>query len=231
MMIERLFTVADCHISFENEVQALRLSSLLKSKKSEFDAFVFLGDTFDFYFDFKNFIPESYAPVIDAMRDISETKVIAVVEGNHDMWYGDFFKELTRAAVAGGSLAMDVAGKRYLLNHGDSLCEKSAARRAADAVMKSSAARGAFSLLPPKTAYSIGKIVSRLTAGGKTRDKRREMAENAKSIEGYETAEAVILGHTHMDSFRQGKVVFLGDFASRGEYAAIDEKGVTFEHI
>jgi len=75
----------------DNEPVISDLEKLIKSER--FNEIFLLGDMFDFYFDYKHFIPKQFFNFFDTLKDVSKTKKIYLIPGNHDYWLGGFFKD------------------------------------------------------------------------------------------------------------------------------------------
>ncbi|MGE3062739.1 MAG: UDP-2,3-diacylglucosamine diphosphatase [bacterium] len=229
-MNEKALIISDCHISTDDQTGESDLIKLITHQ--DFSLLILLGDTFDFYFDFKNYIPENYMPILNILKKISSERKVVVFKGNHDMWFGDSFKKQTNAQIEDGTVEMKICGGKYLFNHGDDFCDKSLLRIIADAFLKNSSTVLLFSLIPPRTAYALGRVVSKATGGGEYKNKTKQMTVNIKKRLDLKSIDAVIVGHSHSSQrTERGKIIFLGDFKRMKEFAVIDEKGVRVEHI
>ncbi|MDD3803150.1 MAG: metallophosphoesterase [bacterium] len=229
-MFDNALVVSDCHIRHDAEESSAGLIKLLESRKTSL--LILLGDTFDFYFDYKGYIPRGFYSVIEKIKDFSKKSRVMVFRGNHDMWFNEHFKEITGAEISMQTSLIKICGKHYLFSHGDEFCFKSPSRKFFDKLLESKKAAFMFSLLPPEAGYFIGKRISEATEKGKFRDKRQEMAKNSKRNELFKSADFVILGHSHNSGTSEdGKIIFLADFQNKKEYAYIDCAGVRIEHF
>lgn len=232
-MNDSVLIVCDSHISIYDYEKQNQLIKLIDSKKDIFGTLVLLGDIFDFYFNYNNFIPKNYFPLFNVIKNLSETKKIYIAEGNHDMWLGDFFSKFLNTEVKSGVFELKAYGKKYLLSHGDEFESKSIFRKIADFILSSRISEKMFALLHPEIGYQIGRIVSSVTSSGKNeKEKILKMKAEIKRIRRYADFDSVIIGHSHQSAvFEEEKIIFLGDYKGLREYAFIDEKGVRIEHF
>ncbi|PIP14526.1 MAG: hypothetical protein COX48_00335 [bacterium (Candidatus Stahlbacteria) CG23_combo_of_CG06-09_8_20_14_all_34_7] len=232
-MNDTAIIICDSHISIFDYKKQNILIDLILEKKDSYKTLVLLGDTFDFYFDYKNFIPKKYFPLFYVLKFLSETKKIYIASGNHDIWLGDFFNNFIKAETKTKCFTLDVSDRKYLLCHGDEFEKKNVFRRFTDIILKSKIAIQFFSFLHPEIGYLLGKIVSNtLLNEKKNKVKTIEMGEKIKLISGYDNYSAILVGHSH-ESFvsDDSKIFLIGDFKTKKEFAVIDEKGVRIEHI
>ena len=70
---------------------------ILWLKKIENDAqeLFFMGDVFDFWFEYKNVIPKSNLKFLSKISDLIDKGInIHYFKGNHDLWTIDFFEKM-----------------------------------------------------------------------------------------------------------------------------------------
>lgn len=81
-----------------------------------------LGDVFDFWFDYPNFMPKMHMEVLYALRRAMDRGVdLVFVGGNHDAWCEDFFDQTLGVPVLESGSVVEHQGRRLRLHHGDGL--------------------------------------------------------------------------------------------------------------
>lgn len=81
-----------------------------------------LGDLFDFWFDYPNFMPKLHMEVLYALRRAMDRGVeVVFVGGNHDAWCESFFEQTLGVPVVPSGDVVEHQGLRLRLHHGDGL--------------------------------------------------------------------------------------------------------------
>ena len=74
----------------------------------------FVGDLFDFYFEYPDMIPKSYSDFYDKARILRENGIsLYFLAGNHDYWVGDHIKNDIMDEVFLDDNEIEVNGKRF----------------------------------------------------------------------------------------------------------------------
>lgn len=119
--------VSDVHLaaSYDNTVNKqtedkfLRLLNYAASEKAEL---FLLGDIFDFWFEYKNAIPEGYSTVLARLKQLcSEGMKIHFFGGNHDMWLRDYLSREVGLILHSYTEIMELEGIKYAIGHGHDL--------------------------------------------------------------------------------------------------------------
>jgi len=81
-----------------------------------------LGDTFDFWFEYKTAVPRGFTRLLGAISALTDAGVaVHMWTGNHDMWIFDYLPEETGVALHRTPQRMSLAGVPALVGHGDGL--------------------------------------------------------------------------------------------------------------
>ena len=81
-----------------------------------------LGDVFEFWMEYRHFVPKAQFGVLAALRNLRRSGVaIDYLAGNHDFNLGTFFSDELGITTHGGPFAVELQGKRVLLLHGDGM--------------------------------------------------------------------------------------------------------------
>lgn len=187
-----------------------------------------LGDLFEFWMEYRHFIPKSEFRTLAALEAVRAAGVeVHYLAGNHDFALGDFFSRQLGMQVHAGPLALALQGKRLLLLHGDGLAPSDRAYRLLKRVLVHPLAGKAFRLLHPDLGMRLAGAVGQ---GSRDRHGYRprkldeyERAARALLAEGHDI---VMHGHTHqgfVKRFPEGVYVNSGEWMRRLQFVELEE--------
>lgn len=229
---EKVFVVSDTHFqdwSGKEEIESF--ISFLEMVGKEGGNLFLLGDIFDFYFEYKSFVPKSFFDVFFALKKTCEKGVdIHYWIGNHDFWLGGFIEKLgvikhRRAEV------VNIEGMRILVQHGDEMDGNFMAKK----VLANKISRIIFSLIHPELGFQMAKALSKFSQANS-----RDMELNDESFIKFakekfsEDVDAVIMGHFHKPYlYREGEkfLAVLGDWNNHRSYGVISNGNISLERF
>ena len=191
---------------------------------------IFVGDLFDFYFEYPNIIPSSYFDFFDKAKMLREKGIsLYFFAGNHDYWVGDHIKNHVMDKVYLNDDQIEVNGKKFYLTHGDGLLSWDHGYRLLKRVIRSKTFIWLFRWLHPTIGYRIARIISR---SGEYNNHKEDFNEDVR-IELQQIAKKhfengfdyMITGHYHLGEMfliNEGKLAVLGDWFHRPSYAIFD---------
>lgn len=195
------------------------------------DGLFLLGDIFDFYFEYKSFIPKNFFDVFYALRRIVEQGIhVHYWTGNHDFWVGEFFKRLGIKTHAEPT-TLKMEGKRILVLHGDEVDTNFMLKN----ILCNKFSKFLFSLLHPEFGLLIARVVSKLS-----REKSKKFELPKRSLENFaerkflKGIDTVIMGHFHIPYFyKRGKknLVICGDWGSWHSYGVIENGNISLKRF
>ena len=81
-----------------------------------------LGDLFEFWMEYKHFIPKHHFVMLTKLKKLSDVGVeVHYLSGNHDFNLGEFFGETLNLRVHQKDFIINLQGKSLYLLHGDGL--------------------------------------------------------------------------------------------------------------
>ncbi len=190
----------------------------------------FVGDLFDFYFEYPDVIPNSYFDFFDKAKTLRENGILLYFfAGNHDYWVGDHIKNNVMDKVYLDDNQIEVNGKKFYLTHGDGLLSWDHGYRFLKRVIRSKTFIWLFRWLHPTIGYKIARIISR---SGRYNTHKEDFNEDVR-IELQKVAKThfdngfdyMITGHYHLGEMfliNEGKLAVLGDWFHRPSYAIFD---------
>ena len=121
---KKIYFASDAHLGarFHPDPIAIekKLTSWLDSIKDEAAAVFFLGDMFDYWFEYKYVVPKGFVRFLGKVAELSDRGVeIHFFLGNHDIWMFGYLPQEIGAIIHRDVLTLDLMGKRFFLGHGD----------------------------------------------------------------------------------------------------------------
>ena len=127
-----IYFASDAHLGarFHEDSRAVerRLVRWLDSIKDSAIAVWFLGDMFDYWYEYKYVVPKGFTRFLGKVAELADSGVeIHFLTGNHDVWMFDYLPTELGATVHDGPVTIDLLGRRFFLGHGDEVDDRSRA--------------------------------------------------------------------------------------------------------
>lgn len=245
-----LYIFSDAHLGsteLEGEDKKYqKISQLFELIKKDGDHLVILGDLFDFWFEYKNAIPNEYMKMLSLLGDLKNHGVkIDYVCGNHDFWMGDFFPTQMEIPIYKDEFELVYADRKIFFIHGDGISKNDSGYRLLKKVFRNKLNIWLYQKLPPDWAIPFAKYVSGSSRKYTSkRDTTDSTGNNEKSFAiDYENFaqtkidqghDIVAMGHLHKPIYKElsgGLYLNSGDFITHFSYLRIDEDSVKLEKI
>lgn len=123
---KKLFFASDFHLGApnaqESKIREQKIIRWLDQIADEAAAIMLVGDIFDFWFEYGQVIPKGFIPFISKISQLRDRGIpILFFTGNHDLWMKDYFTTELGISVYSHPIELSVAGKKFLVGHGDGL--------------------------------------------------------------------------------------------------------------
>ena len=120
----KIFFTSDAHLGsgYHKDPRAVecRLVRWLQSIEAEAKAVYFLGDMFDYWFEYKAVVPQGHVRFLGQVALMHDKGVeIHFFAGNHDVWFRDYLTHEVGALIHHDALTVELMGKTFRLAHGD----------------------------------------------------------------------------------------------------------------
>lgn len=201
----------------------------------------FLGDTFDYWYEYRHVIPRGHIAFLSAVRQLTLWGVeVHFLAGNHDCWMGDFMRQELGAEVHAKAVTIERNGKRIRLAHGDAeYADRSLRERMLYNLFRTRWAQAVYGAIHPGLTISVAHRLSRLSRKLGNRMEMKAPAFDLHSEWLYQWTsqfspmhpeiDAYIFGHTHqycMETLPSGVQLFLlGDWKNAAQYILLDDTG------
>lgn len=236
-----LYFISDIHLklrvdSREQERRG-KLYRLLDHIQETGGTCFFVGDLFDFYFEYPDLVPKAYTDFYQKAMEMKTKGVeLHFLLGNHDYWIQEFMGKEIMDKVYFDDAIINVQGKKFFITHGDGLLSWDHGYRILKKVIRSKLFIWLFRWVHPTIAYKIAGVISKsgrhhTHSQDFNKDVRIEIQKIAKKH--FENDfDYMISGHYHlgeMFNVNEGKLAILGDWFFRPSYAVFDGEDLKLE--
>ena len=236
-----VYFISDIHLKLDNskEEQSRRkyLYDLFDKIIASGGTCFFVGDLFDFYFEYPDLIPKAYADFYTKASEMKNKGVdLHFLLGNHDYWVQDFIKKELMDKVYPDDAYLNIGNKRFLITHGDGLLSWDHGYRILKLIIRSRFFIKLLRWLHPNITYKIAKFISRSGYDdSSSMENNQKVKDELKSIaKGHfnNKFDYMICGHYHlgeMFKINKGKLAVLGDWFHKPSYAIFDGNELKLE--
>jgi UDP-2,3-diacylglucosamine hydrolase len=230
--MKKTYFISDVHLGEQPaSVEIKRVKQfVLFLQKLEIEAasIFFVGDLFDFWFEYKYVIPKKHFSVIRQLARMRDKGIeITYLAGNHDFWLGSFFERELGINTVIDEWSGEIAGKRFYLFHGDGVAKKDHGYRFLKRVLRNRLSIRFFRWLHPDWGIPLARFISGSSRQYTNRvnlNDQNDYIEFARQrfSDGFDY---VIMGHRHspFELFEKDKkYINLGDWLEHYSYAVFD---------
>lgn len=241
---QKIYFASDFHLGLpagspplEREKKVVRW---LNSIRNDAKAIYFLGDIFDFWWEYKLAVPRGFTRFLGTSASITDSGVpIHFFTGNHDMWVGDYLSRECGFIIHTAPLTTKFDGKTFHLAHGEGLGTKDIGYKILLSIFRNRPLRAMYSSLHPSIGLGIGhrwSLSSRLGKGiskGFLGEESEDLIRYARTMLRDSKIDYFVFGHRHLAmtyKLKEGtEIVFLGDWLRKGSYAEWDGNQLIFK--
>lgn len=124
--MSRIVFASDFHLGMQGVASSAErekaLVAWIYQVAMQADEVFFLGDLFDFWFEYKRAIPKGFIRFQGALAALCDQgKSVHLFIGNHDMWMFDYFEKELNLTIHRSPIQIERQGKQLLIGHGDGL--------------------------------------------------------------------------------------------------------------
>ena len=232
------FGVPDYQSSREREDRVVRWLDQIKSEASEI---YFLGDVFDFWFEYKTVIPKGFIRFQGKLAELVDSGIkITLFKGNHDMWMFDYFRKELGIEIISDELILERDGKKFYLHHGDGLGPGDSKYKFLKNIFPTNFCQWILARIHPNLGIGIAtkwSMSSRLQNNKKEEFKDISdewLASYSKEVLQREYYDYLIFGHRHLPLDIQlggSRYINLGEWINFNSYAVFDGKNLDLKYF
>ncbi len=209
-----------------------KLYALFSKIQSTGGTLIIGGDFFDFWFDYKKFIPNEYSDLFDALENLHISGIdIHYIAGNHDYWDNGYFNRKFSARFYKDDFQFQLEKLNILVTHGDGILISDGGYRVLKLILRSKINIFLFNLLGAKIGCRLAKLVSATTRHYDNQDNRNpkiitELTHWAET-KWTEGIDVILVGHYHQIGIEENsgkKLIFMGDWVTQFTVTVYDGK-------
>lgn len=202
-----IYFLSDFHLGAPDYSSSLarekKIVRFLDSIKNDAQEIYFLGDVFDFWFEYAKAIPKGFVRLQGKMAELSDSGIkLHYFTGNHDMWIFDYLPNEIGFTLYRKPVTREINGKKFYLGHGDGLGPGDHGYKFIKAVFASKVCQWLFARVHPNLGMSIAHYWSRksrkLTGKEEFFGEKEWLVIHSKEILKKEHFDYFIFGHRHL---------------------------------
>ena len=231
------YIISDNHFSMENNQSEIARREKIfkvfnKIKNNNKGTLIIGGDFFDYWFEYKNEIPQGYENILSALQDLSKHNIsIHYVLGNHDYWDFGYLNQIANITTYHRDLEFHYNNKKILITHGDGILKSDYGYRFMRTIIRSKIFIYLYKILPAKLTCMLAKKISKSSSDYNHHDKyvdiiKKDTMEYAQKKWKLDY-DIVCIGHYHqtgINNYNNKQLIYLGDWLSKYTVTMIDEK-------
>ena len=213
-----------------------KLVRWLDSVKADAKAIYFLGDMFDYWYEYKYVVPKGFVRFLGKVAELSDNGVeIHFFIGNHDIWMFDYLPKELGAIIHRDVEILDLWGKRFFLGHGDEVDYRSKVFRFMRVLFRNKFCQKLYGAIHPRWsfAFALGWSFSSRKSGLEG-DKHKYQGESGEYLVSFAKTylkdhpdiNYFIFGHRHimLDLMlsRSARLLIAGDWMQYFSYITWD---------
>ncbi len=234
---KKIFFLSDLHLGMhpadESREREKKVVEWLESIRDEAEEIYLLGDTFDYWFEYRKVVPRGFTRFLGTVSRITDAGIkVHYFTGNHDVWVFDYLPSETGVEVHRGPIVREYGGKKFYIAHGDGLGPGQTGYKLLKKLFTSKTAQWFYARIHPNTATGFAHRWSRKSRYGKgvstefLGEDKEYLILYAREKLKEEHYDYFIFGHRHLplefDMSENCRLVYLGDWIENFSYAVFD---------
>ncbi|MCX7652168.1 MAG: UDP-2,3-diacylglucosamine diphosphatase [Bacteroidia bacterium] len=197
-------------------------------------AFYFLGDLWDFWFEYKEAVPKGYIRLLGALAAVTDAGVPVFFQaGNHDLWLTDYLTEEVGMQRIADPYVAQWQGCFFFISHGHKVGPIRWIDRFLYAGMENSFLQGIYRWLHPDIGLKLGSFFSGRSRIAHSPMDDIDLGEKeytrrfVRAQQGRQPADWYIFGHRHLaliEVIGRSRLVLLGDWIRRYTFLRLQDE-------
>lgn len=232
--MSKLF-ISDLHLSPAKPALTRLACDFLDAQKQQVDEIYILGDIFNTWLG-DDLVPDEFADFVTTLQALSTQGIkLYLMVGNRDFMLGHAFAKQVGATLLDDGFLLDIAGKKTLLMHGDSLCIDDVSYQRYRRVVRNSLLQRIFLAFPAALRQRISDKIKQKSQQKKQHKTAMIMDVNQTEVLRVmreQQIDLLIHGHTHRPAIHTLETqaahtvhrIVLGDWEDKVSYLLIDDR-------
>ncbi len=233
---KKTYFISDIHLGLPDREKSLqrelKLVKFLNEIKEDTETIYFVGDIFDFWWEYKSVVPRGFIRFLGKIAELSDYGIkIIFFSGNHDIWMKNYLPEELGIKILHKELKTEINGKKFYIAHGDGLGPGDKSYKLLKKVFTNKFLQWCFSRLHPNFAFGLARKWSYSRRSKETHydfkgEDKELLVLHSKEILKKESFDYLIYGHRHfpllIDTGNNSKHINLGDWLVNFTYGIFD---------
>ena len=234
---KRIYFCSDNHLGSPNRNLSLEREKIfitwLDQIKTDAQAIFFLGDLFDFWFEYKKVVPKGFTRLFGKLAELSDSGIdLFFFVGNHDCWIGNYFEDELGINVFHKKVDLNIDNYNILIGHGDGLGPGDNKYKFLKLLFRNPILKKLFSFVHPDIGISLGNFLSqknKILSGNEKvfeSEDKEMLFSYCKNVLKTKYYHFFIFGHRHipleLDLGNNSKYFNTGDWITHFSYLVYD---------
>ena len=234
---KRIYFCSDNHLGSPNGNLSLEREKIfitwLDQIKIDAQAIFFLGDLFDFWFEYKKVVPKGFTRLFGKLAELSDSGIdLFFFVGNHDCWIGNYFEDELGINVFHKKVDLNIDNYNILIGHGDGLGPGDNKYKFLKLLFRNPILKKLFSFIHPDIGISLGSFLSqknKILSGNEKvfeSEDKEMLFSYCKDVLKTKYYHFFIFGHRHipleLDLGNNSKYFNTGDWITHFSYLVYD---------
>ena len=234
---KRIYFCSDNHLGSPNRNLSLEREKIfitwLDQIKIDAQAIFFLGDLFDFWFEYKKVVPKGFTRLFGKLAELSDSGIdLFFFVGNHDCWIGNYFEDELGINVFHKKVDLNIDNYNILIGHGDGLGPGDSKYKFLKLLFRNPILKKLFSFIHPDIGISLGSFLSqknKILSGSEKvfeSEDKEMLFSYCKDVLKTKYYHFFIFGHRHvpleLDLGNNSKYFNTGDWITHFSYLVYD---------
>lgn len=235
---KKVYFLSDFHLGVPTHEASLQRERLivqfLNEIKDKAHTIFFVGDMFDFWFEYRKVVPKGFVRLLGKIAELSDAGIaIHFFVGNHDMWMTDYFQKELNVPVYFEPKVFVFNECSFYIGHGDGLGPGDHGYKFLKKVFRNPVCQWLFGILPPAIGIGLANLSSVISRGGTKHEEevflggeKEWLAIYSKQILQKEMHQFFVFGHRHIPIdirlTADSRYINLGDWVNYQTYAVFD---------
>lgn len=247
-MGSKYYFVSDVHLrpnAQDGEIPHKRFLSFLDHLDEDVEAVYFLGDIFDYWYEYKYTIPRGHTRVLGRLAMLSDRGVkLYFIPGNHDVWLYGFLKDEIGGEILQQPSFVKCGRRTFCIGHGDGLGYTALGFRFIRSIFHSRFLQKLYSAIHPRWSFALGYAWSEHSRSVKKNNldyrpvfkgEDEPIYRYAQKVASENVVDCFVFGHFHIPTdltLPSGERLFiLGEWSQGCEVLIYDSVEDSFELV
>ena len=220
-----IYFISDNHFMKTSDIseknRRKKFFTLLNKIKENKGTLVIGGDFFDFWFEYKGYMPNEYVDIFEKLKELKDNGIkIYYILGNHDYWDFGFFNKVFACQTFKDEYIFSIDNKKIMVIHGDGILKEDTSYRLFRRIIRSKLSMLLYNMLPPKVGYYIASKISNADKPNNYYKDNELIKSKLKKYANskWNEIDVLLVGHYHQSGIieeNDKKLIFLGDWISK----------------